>query len=162
LTHFADAGEVQAKAMDAPADKASIVVGIDGSAKADRALGWAIEEAKLRSIPVRVVTAWHVPLAAFSAHGTVPPPAASLADDLRGVAERVAGAAASRVRDESGLAVETRVVEGDPAEVLIEAARPEDELVLGARSKRAVPVLVGSSVSVQCILHAHCPTTIIP
>jgi nucleotide-binding universal stress UspA family protein len=66
------------------------------------------------------------------------------------------------VRDESGLAVETRVVEGDPAEVLIEAARPEDELVLGARSKRAVPVLVGSSVSVQCILHAHCPTTIIP
>jgi nucleotide-binding universal stress UspA family protein len=162
LTHPADAEEVQAEAMDAPADKASIVVGIDGSAKADRALGWAIEEAKLRSIPIRVVTAWHVPLAAFSPHGTVPPPSASLVDDLRSVAEKVAGAAAARVREESGLAVETRVVEGDPAEALIEAARPEDELVLGARSKRAVPVLVGSSVSVQCVLHAHCPTTVVP
>jgi nucleotide-binding universal stress UspA family protein len=162
MTHPTDAHEVQAEPMDAPADKPSIVVGIDGSAKADRALGWAIEEANLRSLPIRVVTAWHVPLAAFSQHGTVPPPSASLADDLRRVAEAVAGAAAARVRDEDGLAVETRVVEGDPAEALIEAARPEDELVVGARAKRAVPVLVGSSVSVQCVLHAHCPTTVIP
>jgi nucleotide-binding universal stress UspA family protein len=148
--------------MDAPADKASIVVGVDGSAKADRALGWAIEEAKLRSAPIRIVTAWHVPLAAYSGHGTVPPPSASLADELRRVADKVAGAAAAHAREESGLTVETRVVEGDPAEALIEAARPEDELVVGARSKRAAPVLVGNSVSVQCVLHAHCPTTVVP
>ncbi len=38
-----------------------IVLGLDGSECAARALEWAIDEAKLRGARLRVVTTWHVP-----------------------------------------------------------------------------------------------------
>ena len=37
-----------------------VVVGVDGSEHADRALKWAIEHALPRAIRLRVATAWHV------------------------------------------------------------------------------------------------------
>jgi len=38
-----------------------IVVGVDGSDGAVRALRWALEEARLRNASVDVVHAWHIP-----------------------------------------------------------------------------------------------------
>jgi K+-sensing histidine kinase KdpD len=38
-----------------------IVVGVDGSAEAGRALRWAAEEARLRHAALDVVHAWHTP-----------------------------------------------------------------------------------------------------
>jgi nucleotide-binding universal stress UspA family protein len=50
----------------------TIVVGVDGSDHADRALAWAIDEAKLRTARMRVVTAWHVPAMVYGAPGFMP------------------------------------------------------------------------------------------
>ena len=38
----------------------TIVVGVDGSPVSRTALGWAVEEAKLRGCAVEAVLAWHV------------------------------------------------------------------------------------------------------
>lgn len=39
-----------------------IVVGVDGSDSSLEALDWALEEARLRSGQVHVVTTWHYPV----------------------------------------------------------------------------------------------------
>ena len=44
----------------------TIVVGVDGSDGSLEALGFAIEEARLRNAQLRVVTAWSVPPLAFA------------------------------------------------------------------------------------------------
>jgi nucleotide-binding universal stress UspA family protein len=132
--------------MEGSTETPVIVVGVDGSSNAERALGWAIEEAKAHAAAIRIVTAWQMPLGGYSGHGTAPPASTSLEET---------------VREHGDLPVETRVVEGGAAEALIDAARPEDRLVVGSRSKPALPLIITSSVSVQCALHAHCPTTIV-
>jgi nucleotide-binding universal stress UspA family protein len=47
-----------------------IVVGVDGSLGADRAVSFAAREADLRGAPLRMVTAWQVPTVAYG--GTIP------------------------------------------------------------------------------------------
>jgi nucleotide-binding universal stress UspA family protein len=139
----------------------TLVVGIDGSDQADRALHWSIEEALLRSGGLRIVTAWHVPVAAYASHGASPSAAMSLEDTVRVAAEGIADAAAARVRETAPeVPVETRVVEGQAADVLIDTAIGADLLVLGAPSRHGVSGAL-TSVAVQCAVHAPCPTTVV-
>jgi nucleotide-binding universal stress UspA family protein len=138
-----------------------IVAAVDGSAAAERGLHWAIDEAKLRGASVRIVTAWHVPVAAYAAHGASPPPSTSLRDEIREAAETVAAAAAKAVSAQGDLPAETRVVEGKPGDVLIDNSRGAELLVLGARPEGTLPALLTNSVAVQCALHAPAPTVIV-
>jgi nucleotide-binding universal stress UspA family protein len=147
--------------MEGEGERTFIVVGVDGSSNADRALGWAIAEAQEHSSPVRIVTAWQVPLVGYSGHGHSPPAGLSLEETVREMAEKIANGAAAKVREQADVPVETRVVEGGAAEALIDEAGAEDRLVIGARSKPTIPLILASSVSVQCALHARCPTTIV-
>jgi nucleotide-binding universal stress UspA family protein len=52
-----------------------IVVGVDGSGGARDALRLALEEARFRRAAVRVVAAWHVPVAAYGGAFVPPDPA---------------------------------------------------------------------------------------
>jgi nucleotide-binding universal stress UspA family protein len=140
-----------------PKDRPLIVVGVNGSPEAERALEWSIEEARLRGASMQIVTAWHAPFAAY-ASGSHPPPDVTLEDTLRDAAERVAASAARRARDAAEVPVQTRVVEGHAAEVLIDASRGADLLVLGSPGHQSLWGL--SSVSVQCAMHASAPTAI--
>jgi nucleotide-binding universal stress UspA family protein len=139
-----------------------IVVGVDGSDRADRALDWAIEEALVREATVRVVTAWKVPLVVQAKAGAIPPVDNELEATIRRVAEEIAGAAAKKVRDAGEAAVETAVVEGDAADVLIDKARDAQLLVVGSPGHRTVSGnLLTGSVGLQCALHAPVPTTVV-
>jgi nucleotide-binding universal stress UspA family protein len=138
-----------------------LVVGVDGSEQSDRALYWSIEEALLRGAGIRVVTAWHVPLAAYAGHGASPAAGTTLEDTVRIAAEGIADAAADRIRDTTPeMQVETRVVHGQPADVLIETAMGADLLVLGAPSRHGVSGAL-TSPAVQCVVHAPCPTAVV-
>ena len=137
-----------------------IVVGIDGSDGAERALQFAVEEALLRDSDLRVVSAWHVPVQLFSA-GVV-----SGQHDLdmfetsmRTAAERqVAAAAAGR----DGLRHELVVREGHAAVVLVEESERAELLVVGSRGHGGFSSLLLGSVSQQCAAHALCPVAIVP
>jgi nucleotide-binding universal stress UspA family protein len=140
-----------------PAERPVIVVGVNGSPEAERALDWSIEEARLRGASVQIITAWRTPFAAY-AGGSHPPPDVTLEDTLRVAAERIAEGAARHAREAAEVPVQTRVVEGHAAEVLIETSRGADLLVVGSPGHQGLWGL--SSVSVQCAMHASAPTAI--
>ncbi len=134
--------------------KARIVVGVDGSDSAQAALGWAIRHAKLTGGRVEAVIAWHFP-AASSWEPT------GVADDYQGSAQRILAAALTAVDGLGhGVPVLPIVSEGHPAEVLLRAAKGADLLVLGCRGHGGfAPALLGS-VSLHCVLLAHCPVLV--
>jgi nucleotide-binding universal stress UspA family protein len=148
--------------MEARLHRPVIVVGIDGSDEAERALRWTIEEAKLREANLRIVTAWHVPFVVHAAHGSAPPATLSIDDVVREAAEGVAQDAARKVVDAApSLAVETTVVEGHAGDVLIESAKGAALLVVGSRPQSSLSSMLTGSVTVQCAVHAPVPTAII-
>jgi nucleotide-binding universal stress UspA family protein len=136
-----------------------IVVGIDGSVEARRALHWALDEARLRGARLHVVHAW---LYQFTGGPGYMPAAGT---DLRGTLELEA----ERVLDEAlasmgtvGVEVERTAVEGPPAATLVAAAADAELLVVGSRGRGGFAGLLLGSVSQQCAHHAPCPVVIVP
>jgi nucleotide-binding universal stress UspA family protein len=144
--------------MDANGRK--IVVGVDGSEHSDRALAWAIDEAKLRNARIQVVTAWHVPALVYGGPGFAPQIDTSLEETFKEVAEESSSAAAEMVRD-AGLEVDVAIEHGQAAETLIEAAEESELLVVGSRGHGGFTGLMLGSVSAQCAHHARCPLVIV-
>lgn len=137
---------------------APIVVGVDGSDHADRALVWALDEAELRAAKLHVVTAWHVPAMVYGGPGFVVSPSAD--DSFRAAAKDVGEAAAEKARD-AGVDAETSVQQGQAADVLIETAANADLLIVGSRGHGGFVGLLLGSVSSQCAHHAPCPLVIV-
>lgn len=137
----------------------TIVVGVDGSEHAARALDWAVDEAKLRNAGLQLVTAWHVPAMAYGA-GYGPVIAPPLDDGLRDAAEKVSAAAAEKARA-AGIEVRASVHQGQAADALLEHAASADLLVVGSRGHGGFVGLLLGSVSAQCAHHAPCPLVIV-
>jgi len=59
--------------------------------------------------------------------------------------------------------VSTRVVvgAGSPAEVLVDASRDADLLVVGSHGHGAVRDLLVGSVALHCVVHAPCPVLVV-
>jgi nucleotide-binding universal stress UspA family protein len=138
-----------------------IVVGVDGSEQSVAALRWAADEARLRGDTLQVVTVWEFPQAAFlaSAGGVLPP---DLSTELDRRAREVQESAVRKALGPEGHdTVTTKVVEGVPAVVLIEASDGADMLVLGSRGFGGFRGLLLGSIGHQCTQHANCPVVII-
>jgi nucleotide-binding universal stress UspA family protein len=140
-------------------ESGAIVVGVDGSEASERALRWAIEEARLRDTRVLAVQAWLCPaLGIGHRRGAIPG-----YEELRQDAGEILDAAVNAVGDVAhGVTVERRLVEGIPAEVLIAAADGAAMLVLGSRGLGGFAGLLLGSVGQQCAHHARCPVVIVP
>jgi nucleotide-binding universal stress UspA family protein len=137
-----------------------IVVGVDGSESARAALGFALDEARLRGAAVRVVGVWHVPVTAYGGAMVAPDP--SLVGDLEPQMSRVLERALEDAGDAAaGLEVEKVVREGAPVAVLLEEAQDAELLVVGSRGLGGFRGLLLGSVSQQCSHHAPCPVVIV-
>jgi nucleotide-binding universal stress UspA family protein len=141
--------------IETAARRPRIVVGVDGSEPARRALLWAAEEARLRDADLEVVHAWQHPTTTF---GLVLP-----ADDraaaeayARHVLDVAVEALAGR-----GLAVEPILVDGPPARALIEASAGAALVVVGSRGRGGFRGLLLGSVSGQAMHHARCPVVVV-
>jgi nucleotide-binding universal stress UspA family protein len=137
-----------------------IVVGVDGSEHSDRALAWAIEEAKLREARLQVVSVWHVPALVYGAPGFTPPIGPDVGKAFRDVASETATAAAQTARD-GGVEADVEVDQGQTVDKLLEAAEGADMLVVGSRGHGGFSGLMLGSVSAQCAHHAPCPIVIV-
>lgn len=135
-----------------------IVVGVDGSDSSVDALRWAVKQATQTGKQLRVVTAWAYPEhpAPFGIVPNVPLPPDPLAEARRQLDE-VTG----RAVEHTGVDVETAVLDGNAAPVLIEASKDADLLVVGSRGHGAFAGLLLGSVSEHCVHHAHCPVVVI-
>jgi len=132
-----------------------IVVGVDDSDAAHRALAWAIDEATIRHCSVHAVTVWSVgPVADF----TWTP-----GDEIKLIAEKklsstVRAAIAGRVNVPP---VVESVVEGTPAKALVAAAEDGSMLVVAThRGEQLRKALLGS-VSSECVRHSSVPVVVI-
>jgi nucleotide-binding universal stress UspA family protein len=132
----------------------TIVVGVDGSEHARRALLWAIDEAKLRGASVHLVHSWRFP-------PPVPLPDGGLAPaDFEAVAKGVLDDATALVPE--GIAVRKEIATDHAAHALIRASAGADLLVVGARGLGGFTGLLLGSVSEQVVHHAHCPVVVVP
>jgi nucleotide-binding universal stress UspA family protein len=143
------------------------VVGVDGSEGATSALRWAAAEARLRGVGLSVVHAWTVPLVLTSPSGEtfgVPDPAHSV-EEVRAASQEKADEvvqASLETIDALGVAVDSQVVEGRAASMLIDASEGAELLVVGRRGLGGFAGLLLGSVSQQCAHHARCPVVIVP
>jgi nucleotide-binding universal stress UspA family protein len=139
--------------------EARIVVGIDGSESSASALRWAIRQAGLTGASVDAVIAWHYPVAAGYAWGAG---GMDQGYDVKGIAGKtLAGAISNAVGPGSGVRICPRVVEGDPARVLLDAAARAGLLVVGSRGHGGFTEALLGSVSQHCVHHAPCPVVVI-
>lgn len=161
-----------------------IVVGVDDSPGARKALAWAVTEAKLRGAALQVVHVhkpeeFTAPLYFPSQHAapSVPtgaagePSSADLARVLQtqGVLREAARARGEELVEEllgevgaAGVDVQPTVVqERHPADVLVELSSDADLLVVGSRGRGGFSELVLGSVSHACVLHATCPVVVV-
>jgi len=151
-----------------------IVVGVDGSVGSQAALAWALAEARLRNAKLRVVHAYQVPALTFGDVGMGIPGTgaqAAFAEDVERVRsaseEQAKSLVESSLRDTvaeaaNDLQIELDAVEGPAAEVLIEAGRGADLLVVGSRGHGGFVGLLLGSVSQKCAQHPPCPVLIHP
>lgn len=136
-----------------------IVVGIDGSEQSNCALVWAAREAKLRKLPLHLVTAYTVPI--FAASGLDGGYATVDDDVIRQGAEAVLREAAAKVAH-LDVEVDARVENGDAAGVLLEMSETAELLVFGSRGRGGFIGRLLGSVSSALPAHSKCPTVTVP
>ena len=162
-----------------------IVVGVDASPDARRALAWAAAEASLRQAVLQVVHAYHsknlaAPVyfasthtydAAVGATGEPPPELTAsvhrreaFEEAVRSQADELLEALLGELGETvSGVEVQRTVV-GDrhPAEALVQLSVDAELLVVGSRGRGGFSELLLGSVSHAAVLHAVCPVVVVP
>ena len=138
-----------------------IVVGIDGSAPSQRALRWAIAEARAHRASVEVVHVWQSHY--YYASLTPLPSAMSVVspDVLRRAAQQVLDGMVDGV-DTKGVRVERVLVEGAAARELLDCAKGADLLVVGTHGRGGFAGMLLGSVSQHVTHHAPCAVVLVP
>jgi nucleotide-binding universal stress UspA family protein len=138
---------------------ARVVVGIDGSDTAGRALEWALQEGRLRHAAVEVVHAWEVPYGPGERFAAVAFDSTPLEDAARRTLD-----AAVESADTSGLhnPVTRTLAVGSAAANILRAAEGADLVVVGSRGLGGFKGMVLGSVSYHIVHHATCPVVVLP
>jgi nucleotide-binding universal stress UspA family protein len=163
-----------------------IMVGVDDSPGARKALAWAVTEARLRGAGLEVVhvnkpgeleaplyfPTEHTQPGPFPGGTTEEPSAADLASVLEAqeVLRQAAAARAGKLIDEllgavgaAGVEVRSTVVEDrHPADALVELSSEADLVVVGSRGRGGFRGLLVGSVAHALVLHATCPVVVVP
>lgn len=145
-----------------------IIVGIDGSYHSQRALEWAVHEAAVRQLPLRVLTVYRTAVAYWGGAAAAlafpgdPSLADSLADQALTVAREATEKALAGAGDAHPAGVTVEAVGGIAAEELVGASRGADMIVVGSRGTGGFARLLLGSVGTQVVHHAHCAVVVIP
>ncbi|MFJ4557393.1 universal stress protein [Streptomyces massasporeus] len=134
----------------------TITVGLDGSTESRAAAEWAAREAALRQVPVRLLHVWQ----------PVPEPMAQApilgAETHRHWTERIPREAAEGLRlRHPRVEVTTEQRAGAPAELLLEAARDAELLVLGSRALSGLAGFLVGSVGQSVVARTEVPVVLV-
>jgi nucleotide-binding universal stress UspA family protein len=139
----------------------TIVVGVDDSEDANRAIAWAVAEARLHGDKVVLVHAWQFPAVRVTRYAGDALPVFGREDIEKIAGEVLARAERSAKTVDPTVEVESRLVLGHPGAVLIDASRGARLLVIGSRGLGGFTGMLMGSVSDSCVHHAHCPVMIL-
>ncbi|NKQ53920.1 universal stress protein [Amycolatopsis sp. K13G38] len=133
-----------------------VVVGVDGSSTALRAVRWAMEEARRRGAALRIVHAVEPPALRFTGGFAE---SAGIVTKLRAEGERVVAEAAEVA---GALPRVTTVIPAAaaPNALLAESATAQ-LVVLGATGHHAFPALLVGAVPAVVVAHAHCAVAVV-
>jgi nucleotide-binding universal stress UspA family protein len=142
-----------------------IICGIDDSAGARRAAIVARDLARRLDAPLTIVTVFS-PILFVPPEGRTPGTGQdrqALLTERRTRAEATLAAVAK----DAGIdpTVETKVMAGDPARILIEEAKKGDDatlIVVGSRGQGAIRAAILGSVSSHLVREAPCPVVVVP
>ncbi|WP_327319531.1 universal stress protein [Streptomyces sp. NBC_01235] len=134
----------------------SITVGLDGSRESRAAAEWAAREAKLRDLPLKIVHVWE----------PVPEPMAQApllgGETQQHWTERIPREAAEGiVLRHPGVEVTTEQLSGNPGDVLAEAGRSAELLVLGSRGFGGIGGFMVGSVGLSVVARADRPVVLV-
>ncbi|GAA1256029.1 universal stress protein [Sphaerisporangium rubeum] len=136
--------------------RGEVVAGYDGSPHAETAVAFAVEEAALRGVPLRVLSAWPSP--------PVAPYSLTFGDLVQASFDAEVGRLRERVdalREENpAVDIRDEVVVGHPVPALTEASEQADLVVVGSRGKGPLASVLGS-VSHGVLHHARCPVAVV-
>jgi nucleotide-binding universal stress UspA family protein len=132
-----------------------VVAGVDGSAGADLALEFAVEQAVARGVPLRVIRAWR-PVTGILAESPLVTRTVT-ADERRPLDELVAG-----WRDKyPQLEISAEAVVDHPAGALALASTTAQLLVVGTRGRGAISGMLLGSVSQHLLHHSACTVAVV-
>ena len=148
--------------LEMPSHRGSVVVGVDGSEHADRAVVWGARQAALEHRPLTLVHGFdpvaRTTLGALELEGTDRP---ELLHVLRRAARTMLEEAVLLAeKTEPDLEVHAALVDGDARQSLVDASRTARLLVVGSRGRGAVKGLLLGSVSVAVSQLSECPTVV--
>ncbi|WP_340384401.1 universal stress protein [Streptomyces sp. SS7] len=134
----------------------TITVGLDGSRESGAAAEWAAREAELRELPLKIVHVWE----------PVPEPMAQTpllgAETQQHWTERIPRRAAEGIGlRHPGLEVIREQLSGHPGDVLGEAAKSAEMLVLGSRGLSGIGGFMVGSVGLSAVAHAARPVVLV-
>ncbi|WP_055489332.1 universal stress protein [Streptomyces sp. TP-A0356] len=132
-----------------------VVAAVDGSDESLRALEWALTDARLREVPLRVVHArQYAPGPQPDVLGTGPPkpPESPVLDQVRA---HLAGRADLPV-------AEYQELRGAPSAVLPELGDTAEVIVLGSRGRGGFASLLLGSTGLAAARDAACPVVVVP
>jgi nucleotide-binding universal stress UspA family protein len=139
---------------NAEADR-RIVVGLDGSQSSIAALEWAATQAELSGAGLEVFMTWEWPTS-YGMALAVPSEY-----DPTHESEKLLGDLLKPIREaHPSVSIESSVVEGHPAPVLVEASHGAYLLVVGSRGHGEFAGMLLGSVSEHCVTNAHCPVLV--
>ncbi|MET9673159.1 universal stress protein [Streptomyces sp. NPDC006482] len=137
----------------------SVLVGVDGSESALRAVEAAAHEARVRGARLTVVHAFIWPLLKVSLD---PSPYGPADGGLRRQAQEIVDTAVAHARASvPGVEVTGEVVTGEPLTVLATRSRSAGLVVVGSRGLGAFTGLLLGSVAVHLAAHAACPVLVV-
>jgi len=137
----------------------TIAVFINGSEAAAASLEFGAHEAALRGATLCLIAAWDVPSSILGAGAA----GQEIYDEFREPAEELINEAVARAAQlEPTVAVETRVVKGQPGPVFLEESRDATLIVAARKRHPGIKELVLGSVSKHVIQHAERPVVVIP
>lgn len=134
-----------------------VVVGVDGSEQSERAVRYAVEEARRRGVGITFVHAVHE-----TAPMTAMLPLFS-AESFTEVGKRLTGDAQRLARDlDPTVRTATTVKGGSRVGILVEAGEHASAIVLGHRSRSLAGRVLTSSTTTGVAARAHCPVVSVP
>jgi nucleotide-binding universal stress UspA family protein len=136
----------------------TIIVGVDGSEHAQRALRWAADQARLEARPLTVVHA--AGEGDLRSAAWVGGEAAALSHLMKSARELVGEAVAFTESLRPGVEVVGVPRLGDPRQVIVDLSEDAHLVVVGSRGRGTFRSMLLGSVSVSVAKHAHCPVVV--
>jgi nucleotide-binding universal stress UspA family protein len=145
--------------MSTPRPGPTVIVGVDGSEPARRAVQWAAQEAVRRGLPLRVVTA-------FEWMRGQPIGQVGMGESYRGIMlgvarQQLGEAVRIAEQEQPTLEVQSQLVVGFPIPVLTAETHGAELAVIGDRGLGGVTGLLLGSVAVALAAHAECPVVVV-